>query len=438
MQSPSAGDSVELVATTYERLLDEVGGAKLTNSTITAMIDGGDPFKVPRGEHDLLSLQRRIEQFEKMVNEKHRDTGAVSSRLIQVLQLRLSRKERAREEQDTAVRKTWPDYDIPYRVKFDPPFEYHEAIAFSPDNRWVVLPDHPNDTSLSLFDTVTRTTRNYARPVHLGRYPYFLEGQAGLIFPYQGDTGAVQVPFSNGELSFAAAKELVPKDTGALGKLFPSSTPNVYFGPLGTLSAVRWDLSTGERGLVIAPIDTTGKIVFAAPVPHQQRYLFVDKIDEQFRLIVAAFDPDGKLTVENKNRKSTAPLGPIRFSADGNTLIASGEGLGTRVLVGPTLGDAALVPVTAANGTPEFSGRIIKVLPLPDSHDALVITEINGQQKSRVERVNLQWKRSEQSFDLPYVIRGNPILSSDGKVLILSGATVGQLRALNLGRYLGQ
>ncbi len=436
--SESAPEPEVAIVDTYARLLEEVGGAKLTPELIQATVKAGNPFRVHEGKEDLSSLHRRLADFRRMLEKRGWETPANRRLLLESLSARLELQKEAATALKEAMRTEESEYTIPFANPRGP--DLH------PNGRWVMslrseaLPTHPTEASVSVFDTQTRQMRNQPRPRGYGG-PIFLPGRPDVIFPVAGN-GLVSVPFQDGVLDFAAAKTLLPTDGVSaeyLRDLKPTTTAGVYFGPKQDVGVMRIDLNAGTREHLPLPRDVNGNWDWG-PVPGQNRYFFVDTEGAAYRIVMASYDRDGKFTVENRDRfVRKKAFGPIRFSPDGKTLIATGENTNDEVQVGPVADSSPLQKITAANGTTSFDGKILRVLPVTGSNRILVITETRPAGGSRFELVDLDTKRTIRSFGIDRIVSGVPQLSDDAQTLVFSTTSSGgNANVLNLGPRLQQ
>ncbi len=421
-----------LIRDTYGRLIEEVGKGKINAETLRQMSE--DPFRAPEADGlDLAALNRHLREFRTLLEEKGWNGEGTRALLLAELNRRLGSLSEAALRRDQAVANLQGDYIMPFAAS--------RKRHFTADGRYVVvqrtshLPGHPNEGSLSIFDTKARTYRTVPRPKNLGADPLFLPGRTDAIFPMKRQS-FVAVPFVDGEFKFDEAKELLKgngKRDESLRYLQPTAQPGVFWGPMKNEHSgiARVDFNTGQIEYRVLPEEFRKRHHQGGPIPGQNRFYFSAQEGDFIRVGTALYDADGNLRFEHFDRRVDKHAGAIRFSADGHLMIATGEERRKRVEVGPAATSEPLTAVTSSNGNTEFPGKIRRVFPLPGKDQLLVVCENQEDQtKTRLELVDLTSRRTLRAVDVPVFI-DEPVLSPDGTTLLVY-AEGGHARALNL------
>ncbi len=175
-----------LVATTYRDLIERIGTG-LSSKTLRDMQAGGNPFEVPdEPGRDRHAIQRRLKEFEMMVDAKEWKIPSTILRLLRDLGQMAERIERG----DNVIRQTVD------KTVLETPIEFQNSgsAKVSPDGRYLVsqsdLRQAPGQT-IFVYDRQTKQLREFTRPndgVHHGT----------VFFGPHGD--AIWFPLSNGDL----------------------------------------------------------------------------------------------------------------------------------------------------------------------------------------------------------------------------------------------
>ncbi len=244
-----APDGVELTASTYQELLDTLGG-KLSPETLRKMRNAEDVFAVPEQDGaDLGALRKRLGEFRKLLVEKGWMGDVYVNGIRASLDRRIAKIDAAGTQVEAQVNDTWKEFELPYN-------NGNSQYTVTPDGKGLMVVHmtngHPADKGWNTsFFRLDGPGEPISQSGGVGYHsdPMFSADGKFLVFAL-GNYELKKVPFENGTANWEKAETIgTPDGSGWLRMMQPVNAPYFFAGVHGGY-VYRFDLNTNERILL--------------------------------------------------------------------------------------------------------------------------------------------------------------------------------------------
>jgi len=428
-----------LIVATYRRLLDTLGGDRLSAEAIERMMKDS-PLQIPESETESLNLRRNLARFEEMLKKEGWASDETVQQLKQELGVYRTAIGQQRAKRSRALRAELKDVEVVF------PGSPRPEPRFLPGGRFTVAmsaqprPGKTDELSYFVHDSETGELRHLPRPKSFSDIWFAPQSGQSLYFRGSSKDMVREVPFADGELQWAAVREYhLPGNTINLQNMKATNVPGEF---LVDVSAFRLDLLSLEVG-------RTGYHSTTHPTPEgsnptstgfgwvpgkDQFYYTVRNQNGHFLQLIDR--PSGtNMSLAEAARPLPDRSGPVKWSSDGQFIIASGEGPAATpsIYVAPSATGGAFERVKTSTNEDTFPGAIQSLIPYPDRSASLVL--FRGRDgKSYVEYIDLAQGKGikriplSESQSLP-----DATITEDGSRLIYRTGP-GKMRTLNLDR----
>ncbi len=402
-----------LIAATYRELLNQLG-AGLKPATFQKMAEGKDPFAVPEEPGmDVLTLNRRLGDFKKMLEAKGWINPAVTAQLVTDLKTRAGALKEAETRLDRVVVEGFSDHEM---------FPFPAAIATSPDARYVMAltrrGKNPSPEYL-VYDTATRAiTPLPVTGPKMGDPIFSSDGKYVIMADSERRLHAF--PIVKGQL--AGPSKVLGKSNGTgentwLTEIYPGKTPDRFIAmdPSAYPTPYLFDIS-GKRTPIALKQYLNGDPLIndrgIVPGTDELFLLVQDATKYQFHQVTVG--KDGAVSKVKLREWNNVVAEQARYLPDGKSvLLANSKEV---AILGEHDRVPSLVYEQYANASPHE--RVIRqVLPHPAGKLTAILVKTGEQ--LRVDWLDLVSRKVVDSFELPSTqyVNAQLVFAPDGKAL---------------------
>ncbi len=407
---PAEGERLELISQTYRDLFDQLGESA-SAETVEAIVNSAKPFEIPpQHGNDLLSLQRRLKEFEVLIAQKGWNDPDTKIHLLSDLRQRALSLRKARTTRQEAIRKGRLEQEV---------IRLENASRFTPSPDGQYLLTQSADTTQQIYHFDTERTETSESPPGYDSPVFTADGKAVLF--HHGPGKIAYVPFREGKLDWASKHEIGTSLAFLqnLNRVVTSPGDRAYGSIRVQNELFLYDLKDKKRVPVLLngrPLAAPSTNWTVAPGTSDLTIADLDEAGTGARAIRYRVAADGTATVTEWRTFQRFPVKKVQWTAGGYAvgytkwdrfLAAALPGKGPAMDLLPKLTD------TDTGGT-----SIIDVQPDPSTGDLLVLAKLAAEQ-FRVVRFDGKTMNRKSLFDL----KGEYLslhVSPDGKRLVFA------------------